>query len=430
MKIGIVGAGISGLSAALALAKRGHEVAVFQREAGLGGLISTFDFDGVQIEHFYHFLCATDEGYFQLARELGIADKLRFVPARTGFYYHGKRYSFSTPLDLLRFTPIPFSQRIRFGLFALEATVRKEWRQLDELAAKPWLIDRLGNITYDVVWDPLLALKFGEYYDKISAAWVWHRVHRVAKSKGKLGYLEGGTAALMDTLMGRIHDLGIAIHPGQPVKQILCDGDRAVGLGFEHQPDFACDRVVSTVPMPVLAGLLPEQQSRYAEALRRVKYIGVVCLSFKLKKRVSPFFWLNVNDVRVPFNGIIEYTNLNPIGPDAGHIVYVPYYVATDHPFYQMDDAAIFEQSWEALKLIAPGMTDDDLLAHHIARAPYAQAICPVGFLHLLPRQRSPIENLYLLDSIFLYPEDRTQSGHILKSFECAEHLHGTGTSQ
>ena len=92
-----------------------------------------------------------------------------------------------------------------------------------------------------------------------------------------------------------------------------------------------------------------------------------------------------VNDPRVPFNGIIEFTNLNPIGPDAGHIIYVPYYIATDHPFYKMDNDTILRQSWDAVKLISPGITDDDLLAHHVARAPIAQAICPVGFLNMLP---------------------------------------------
>ena len=47
MKIGIIGAGISGLSAALSLAKNGHKVDIFQRESTVGGLIATFDFDGL-----------------------------------------------------------------------------------------------------------------------------------------------------------------------------------------------------------------------------------------------------------------------------------------------------------------------------------------------------------------------------------------------
>jgi len=425
MRVGIIGAGISGLSAALELAEREHEVHVFQREADAGGLIATFDFGGVRIEHFYHFLCGGDTGYFELCAKLGLGDRIRFRPAHTGFYYQGERFGFSTALDLLRFRPIPFSQRIRFGLFALEARWRTEWSQLDQITAKPWLIDRLGYRTYDVVWEPLLALKFGAYHDKISAAWVWHRIHRVAKSKGRMGYLEGGTQLLIDTLLERLRGLGVTLHTGEPVTRILDSEGRVSGLSTAKQEAFACDQVISTVPLEVLAGLLPPGQERYAEQLRAIKYIGVVCLSFKLKKPVSPYFWLNVHDARVPFNGIIEYTNLNPLPETGAHIAYVPYYVATDHPFYRMDDAMLFEQSWEALKLISDSLTDDDLLDHHIARAPYAQAICPTGFLNLLPEPQAPLAGLSLLDSVFLYPEDRTQSGHISKARECVERMDG-----
>ena len=83
MRIGIIGAGISGLSAALALSKSGHDVCVFERAPAVGGLISTFDFDGLQIERFYHFLCGGDDGYFGLCKELGLSDRIRFVKPKT-----------------------------------------------------------------------------------------------------------------------------------------------------------------------------------------------------------------------------------------------------------------------------------------------------------------------------------------------------------
>jgi hypothetical protein len=73
------------------------------------------------------------------------------------------------------------------------------------------------------------------------------------------------------------------------------------------------------------------------------------------------------------------------------------------------------------MKLIAPELTDSDRLASHVARTPYAQAICPTNFLQVVPRQIAPIKGLHLLDSVFLYPEDRTQSGNILKANQCAQ---------
>jgi protoporphyrinogen oxidase len=421
MRIGIIGAGISGLSAAWYLSRMGHHVEVFERAPEVGGLIATFDFDGLRIDYFYHFLCLQDEGYFALCDELGIGAHIRFVKARTGFYHAGTEYPFTSPADLLRFDPIPFSQRLRFGFFALEARYRREWRHLDELVAKPWLIDRIGRRGYEVVWHPLLALKFGDRHEEISAAWVWHRLHRVARSKGRHGYLEGGTARLLDTLLGALRARGVGVHVDCATERIVSDGDRVTGLSLANGASYECDRLVSTLPLSVLANLLPPGWETYAKSLRRIDYIGIVCVVLKLRKPASRYFWYNVHDDRVPFNGLIEYTNLNPLGGTNGHIVYVPYYVGTDQPLYARDGDAVFAETWRAVKLVSGRVSDDDLLAYRVFRAPFAQAVCPMGFLRLLPDAQAPLRGLHLLDSSYLYPQDRSQSGLILKARQCAE---------
>ncbi|HIJ64681.1 MAG TPA: NAD(P)/FAD-dependent oxidoreductase [Candidatus Hydrogenedentes bacterium] len=423
MRIGVIGGGISGLSGALELARKGCHVEVFERSDGVGGLAAAFDFDGTPAERYYHFLCAHDTGYFDLCRQLGLDRRLHWTRPRTGFHYEGRTYGFTSPVDLLRFRPIPLWQRVRFGLLALEARHREEWRQLDELTARPWLIDRIGQRAYDVIWHPLLALKFGERYDAISAAWVRHRLHRVANSRGRMGYLDGGSALLFGTLLETLRAHGAVVHTGREVKRILTDNGRAAGLEIGDGDVYECDRVLSAVPLPVLADCLDSEWAEYAAQLRRIDYIGVVCVVLKLARPVSRYFWLNVNDSQAPFNGIIEYTNLNAIGDDAGHIVYVPYYVATNTTLYQSDDETVFNRSWDAVKRIAAELSDADVIASRVFRDPYAQAVCTTGFLDLQPEHRAPIEGLYLVDSTHLYPADRTQSGLIRCAQACAGEL-------
>lgn len=421
MKIGVIGAGISGLTAALRLARSGRSVEIFQREKEVGGLLGSFDLGGTRIERFYHFLCAGDTGYFELCRELGLADRIRFTRSLTGFYHDGRLFPFTTAADLLRFTSISLPQRLRFGIFALESMLRTRWQSLDRRTAKSWLIGRIGRRAYDVIWEPLLSLKFGELANQISAAWVWHRVHRVARSKGRMGYLEGGTALLLDRLTQALENLGVRVHPGRPVAQILVERRRVAGLQLVDGDVHRCDSVISTIPLPLVASLLPTECGEYAERLRSFRYIGVACVSIKLNRKVTPFFWLNVNDPRIPFNGIIEFTNLNPLAGE--HVAYVPYYVPTDSATYATPPDELVERTWRGMKLVAPHLTDDDRIAAHVARAPFAQAICAAGFSAALPPQRSEVGGLHLLDSVFLYPEDRTQSGNILKATECTERL-------
>lgn len=56
----IVGSGPMGLMAAMELLKKGHQVDVYERDDRIGGMSADFDFDGLRIERYYHFICKTD----------------------------------------------------------------------------------------------------------------------------------------------------------------------------------------------------------------------------------------------------------------------------------------------------------------------------------------------------------------------------------
>src|SRR5438067_932363 len=60
MRIGVVGGGVAGLGCAYFLSQHGHQVAVFEQAPVLGGLAGCFDFDGLPVEKYYHFVCRDD----------------------------------------------------------------------------------------------------------------------------------------------------------------------------------------------------------------------------------------------------------------------------------------------------------------------------------------------------------------------------------
>src|SRR5262249_34987604 len=165
------------------------------------------------------FICRSDRRLVTLLGELGLAAKLHWRRTRTAFYYHQRFYPFGAPLDLLRFSGIPWSERARFGLHVLRSSHRSHWRWLDQIPAKPWLIENVGEKAYYAIWHPLLKVKFGDYHDQISAAWIWHRIWRVAQSRRNMleretfGYLEHGTATLVDPLVQWIR-----AHPNADVR--------------------------------------------------------------------------------------------------------------------------------------------------------------------------------------------------------------------
>ena len=54
MRVGIIGAGATGLTIAYELGKHGHTAAVYEQAPFLGGQASTFDVGGTRLERGYH----------------------------------------------------------------------------------------------------------------------------------------------------------------------------------------------------------------------------------------------------------------------------------------------------------------------------------------------------------------------------------------
>jgi hypothetical protein len=78
-----------GLAVAYQALKDGHEVDVVEASQEPGGMAGHFDFGGISIERFYHFVCRADVPTVTLLRELGIAYKLRWKPTSMGFFSTG-----------------------------------------------------------------------------------------------------------------------------------------------------------------------------------------------------------------------------------------------------------------------------------------------------------------------------------------------------
>ena len=115
MKVGVIGGGAAGLAAAFELVKKGHQVHVFERAPFLGGQASTFEVGGARLERGYHHLFMSDTHMVDLIHELGLGHKLAWIESKVGFYYGGKIWKFTSPVDLLRFTPLSLFDRFRLG---------------------------------------------------------------------------------------------------------------------------------------------------------------------------------------------------------------------------------------------------------------------------------------------------------------------------
>ena len=409
LNVAVIGAGPMGLAAAHRAAQRGHRVTLIEADNRIGGMSATFDFDGLPLERYYHFVCKTDTPLFDVLDEFGLQHVLRWKPTAMGFYYRGSWYDWGRPDALLKFPHLSLAEKVRFGLHVLSTKRITDWRELDRQPAVAWIRKWLGDHAYEVLWHKLFELKFFEHQHDVSAAWIGTRIKRVALSRQSLwqeemGYLDGGSQVLLDAYRTRLEAAGATVQLATPVRRVVVEHGRVTGVDTPNGL-VPADRVISTVPLQYVTRLVPELSTAERRRIDAIRNIGVACVLLKFRKPATRWFWMNVNDDRIEVPGFIEYSNLNPL-PES--VVYVPYYMPKSHPKWAWDDQRLLDDARDVFLLTQPHLQPSDIVARHVSRYEYAQTVCPPGFYDALPPMQSSIAGFTMADTAYYYPEDRS----------------------
>ncbi|MDD2225159.1 MAG: FAD-dependent oxidoreductase [Candidatus Shapirobacteria bacterium] len=372
-KIAIIGGGIGGLVVGYELIKKGYEVTVFEKEKEIGGLLADFKIEGENLEKVYHHIFKTDKEVIDLIEELGLQNKLKWHKSSIGLYYDGKMYPFLGAIDLLKFRGLGLIDKFRLGLVYLWLKFDGAWKKYENITAAEWMEKWAGKKAYEVIWKPLLKGKFHEYYQKVSMAWLWARIHTRGGStneKGEevLGYLDDGFIQIINKLKEKVKIINKEI---VNIKEL----------------EKKFDLVIDTRP------------------IKNIDYIGAVDLVFSSNQSLSEYYWHNINDLKSPFLVMVQHNNLLKNGGYNGkNIYYLGTYVPQDHEYFKISDEKIEREWFDYLKKIKPEFDEKQVLEKKIFKFKNAQHI--VGRKYKVPSYKVG-EKTYRLNFAQIYPEDR-----------------------
>jgi len=407
-RIAVLGAGPMGLAVAYQLALDGHQPIIYEADDRIGGMTASFDFNGLEIERYYHFHCISDSAFLQILDELNLSNKMNWVETKMGYWFNNQLQEWGNPIALLKFKGLSFYAKFRYGLHAFYSTKINDWSTLNHKDALTWIKRWVGDEAYEVLWRRLFEYKFYNYSSNLSAAWIWSRIRRIGRSrynlfKEKLGYLDGGSNTLLQAMKDKIIDLGGEIHLKSPISKVILNNKEVVGIE-SNGARISFDKVVSTIPLPYVSRIIPDLPKDLLEAFDSRKNIAVVCVIAKLSKQVTPNFWLNTNDPEMDIPGLVEYSNLRPLDK---HIVYVPFYMPGEHLNYQDSDDIFISKVIKYIIKINPSICKSDFVDVKASRYRFAQPICEPDYLAELPSVNLPIKGLWVADTSYYYPEDR-----------------------
>ena len=401
MKIGVIGGGLTGLTAAHRLVQD-HEVDLFEKMPYLGGCLSSYKVNEYWIERYYHHCFSGDSSLFALITEMDLIDKLEWKTGTTGYFANNKIYPLNTPLQILLYPELSLIDKVKLARLTFKAK-KTDLKTLDDIPAEQYIIKNLGKNIYSSFFEPLLKSKFGERRKEVSAAWLFSRI-AIRSNRGvsgeHLGYMNGGFHQLIDALEKSIALKGGGIRKQTPVLSISHKNGSWEINGIHY------DTIISTIP--------PQELERMGgPVLPPVPYQGAACMTLALERDVTGgMYWLNMKDA-APYGAVVAHTNFIPFRRYGEHIVYLAsYFTGTVPPrldFRMLED---FCTRFSVAK--------DEIHWYKMAVDPWAGPVYTTGYRSLIPAYEH--QGLFMagMFSPANYPE-RSMEGSIRAGSEVAE---------
>jgi len=404
-RVGIIGGGITGLTCAFYLLREGAEVTVLEAGPTVGGLTTHFDFGPFSWDKFYHCILTSDSALLKLINDLGLSSELHWTETKTGFFVNGKLYSMSSAADFLRFPPLTLWEKARLAFGILYASRIRDGRSLEKELASEWLIRIFGEQNYRKMWGPMLKCKLGACREETSAAFIWTYIARYystrekgTSQKERLGYVRGGYRTVFQKLLDEIASMGGQVITAAPVSRIARterETEVSTAAGSFHFDD-----VVGTIPSRPFANTAPQLGRDYVLRLNEVKYLGIVCFALLLKRKLSPYYVLNLTDEDLPFTGVIEMTNLVSMDETAGyHLVYLPKYTVPSDPLFVAPEEELWSQFRVGLQRVIPDLSEDDIEKRYLFRERLVQPVPVLHYSDIVPEMRTGMEGVLLANS-------------------------------
>jgi protoporphyrinogen/coproporphyrinogen III oxidase len=286
----IVGAGITGLTAAYELHKRGLTPVVLEAASRSGGLIKTDHVDGFTIEAGPDSVLATKPAALDLARELGLSDQILQVRTPGAFVLRGRRlYRLPSPSRLglpltwralLAYDLLPWSARLRLaqGLVVPAASPSTA-----DVSVAEFFRTRFGPETVDLIAQPLLGGIHAGDIEQLSMASLFPRL-----LEDKWGHLpffaKTGNAPLSPaspfrSLRGGMATLVDALEAALPIGTVRYDTPAR---------DIPDTPTIIAAPAYVAATLLEPIDADAADLCARVPYVSTASIALAWPRRDVP----------------------------------------------------------------------------------------------------------------------------------------------
>lgn len=310
-RVVILGGGLSGLAVAFALAEEGWtNISVLERGDTLGGLAGSFENEGRFYPLGYHHILSRDRTLLFFLDLIGVLDRVRWRKIRMLFEARTGLYDLGDPRDFWRF-PLPLRSKVNFLKLMARAYVTNDWSEWRHRSGAELLDAWADAAVREVLFEPLVQLKFRLPCSEIGAEWLGLRLS-YREGAASLGYMpeSNWTKVLCDGMETLVHGRGVITRTRAAVDTLQVEHGAAVGVAVRDGTSMAGDVFVSTVPTSSYRQICHGDQTPHLGSIRYTALLSMVCATAQRMSR--DFYWLNLATRQHSACGLFNLSALNP----------------------------------------------------------------------------------------------------------------------
>jgi squalene-associated FAD-dependent desaturase len=438
----VIGGGLAGLAAGVALAESGWRVKLFEQRPYLGGRAASYELpNGEHVDNCQHvtFGCCTNLDDFY--RRVGAAGKIKFFDRLILQDPQGRRGAMQggilpAPLHLtgsfLTFSPLSLKDKIgiaRAFLSILFSGGRPPEANEENLSMLDWL-KRKGQTPASIerFWKAVLVSALSEDLDKIDLRYgidvFWKSV-----LANKTGYLMGvPTVALGDLYDGcraAIERKGGELHFRSALRGIRMENGAMTAALFDNDREERADAYVLALPHSVMAELLPQGAMKLDPSLGNLDRITDASITgvhlwFDREVMTEPYLTLLETTTQWIFNK----TALHSDQTDAavgGAKQYLQLVISASHDLLQKPRQEIIDLCLAEVRHALPAAREAKLVKATVIKEAMAVFSPLPGIDRFRPPQQTKISGLFLAGDWTATGWPATMEGAVRSGYLAAE---------
>lgn len=413
--IAVIGAGPAGLTAAYELTKAGYRVELFEASSTVGGLSKTIDLWNQKVDLGPHRFFSSDPRVNRLWLELAGTD-YRLVNRLTRILYKGNFFHY--PLRVANvLANLGLFEAVRCVLSYLREKVVP--RMVDG-SFEDWVVSRFGRRLYEIFFKTYSEKLWGISGKELDQDFAAQRIKKlsfleavknaVLQGRGnshktlvdQFAYPVEGTGMIYQRMADAVEKAGGTVHLETPVRRVVRDRGRVVGVETEKDGLMEFDQVISSMPLTLMVRALDEAPPRVVEACDQLRFRNTVLVYLRVDAgELFEDNWIYVHSPDIRAGRITNFRNWVPTlyGEDDKTILALEYWCNGDEPIWHQEDAAWGELAREDFRRtgLSAGAR---ILEHKVVRINRCYPIYERGYqdwVEIIRRFLGTIENLQVI---------------------------------